>query len=229
MQQMWASLRVAKSPLILLSGRWSSSANFMLTFIGTIPYVDILKESQILTQAFPRALLVPSTGLSKVTFNGVPTRDPDMTKFYTDQQLLSEVLHNPICTKLHFILQPCWLRPTQPSTGPLSSFSFTFLDPDGSITQAMARSHLAMFGKAITFKKWQVRPPILQCSHCHKLGHQGLHCQLPKDAWCCYLCGGNHCAGKHPQKCKRVSNHSTPDACDCPLECITCKEPGHSI
>jgi hypothetical protein len=228
-QQMQASLRAAKSPLVLLSGRWSTTSNFVLTFAGSIPFTDILRESQTLTQPFPGANLVPSAGLSKVTFNGVPTRDPDVNEFFTELQLLSEVRRNPICSDLLFFLQPRWLRLTPTLNRPFLKPSFAFLDPDGSITQAMVTSHLAMFGKAITFKRWQVRPPILQCARCHSLGHQGLHCRLPKDALCCHWCGGNHRAAEHPLKCKKASDHATPGKCDCPVTCITCKEPGHSV
>jgi hypothetical protein len=147
-----------------------------------------------------------------------------MNEVFIEQQLLSEVIHNLICTDIHFILQPYWLCPPQLSTGPFSSFSFTFLDPDGSITWSMTCSHLAMFGKAITSKRWQVRPPILQCSHCYGLGHQGLCCLPPKDALCCHWCSENH-----PLKCKKVNDHMTPGKCNFPMWCITCKTPDHLV
>jgi hypothetical protein len=225
---MWASLRAAKSPLLLLSGCWSAATNFVLTFAGLIPFMAIQKEAKTLTQPFPDVTLVPSKGLSKVTFNRVPTKDMQVNDFFNDQQLLCEVRCNPICVDLQFILLPWWLHPTQLETGPFSSLSFAFLDPNGSITLIMSKSHLAMFGKVITFKRWLVRPPMLQCPHCHKLGHQGAHCTLPKDALCCHLCGRNHQVAEHPLKCKHAKNHSTPGKCDCQVACIICKEAGHS-
>jgi hypothetical protein len=226
--QIQASLRMTKSPLAILSGCWSLSANFVLTFAGSVPYIDMLEEAQMLRQLFPGSTLVPSSGLSKVMFNRVPTRDPETAGVYAEQQLLSEVLRNLACLELHYIMQPHWLRPPHSLVGQFSSISFTFLDPDGSITRTLMRSHLAMFGKAITPKRWQARPPILQCPCCHKLGHQGLHCPLPKDALCCHICGGNHWAADHTQKCSKAANHPTQDMCNCPLMCITCKEPGHT-
>jgi hypothetical protein len=57
-----------------------------------------------------------------------------------------------------FILQPRWLRPHQFIQGPHSSLSFAFLDPDGTYTRHMAKAHLAIFSKKITFKKWLARP-----------------------------------------------------------------------
>jgi hypothetical protein len=221
-------LRTGKSSLLLLSGCWSTALNFVLTFANSVPYSDILKEAQTLRQPFPGATLVPSSGLSKVTFNGVPTTDPATKEVFSGQQLLSEVRCNPICSDLHFILQPRWLRLAQSLTGPFSSISFAFLDPDGTITQAMMQSHLAMFRKAITLKKWQARPPILQCARYHQLGHQGPRCLLSKDALCCHLCGGNHRTSEHPLKCSKASSHHTQGTCDCPISCLIYKKPGHS-
>jgi hypothetical protein len=226
--QIQASLRMTKSPLTLLSGCWSLLANFMLTFAGSVPYMDVLEEVQTLRQPFPGSTLVPSSGLSKVTFNRVPTRDPETVGVYSEQQLLSKVLHNLACSELHYIMQPHWLCPPHSLVGQFSSISFAFLDPNGGITQTLMRSHLAMFGKAITPKTWQARPPILQCPCCHKLGDQGLHCLLPKDALCCHICRGNHQAADHTQKCSKAANHPTQDTCNCPLMCIICKESRHT-
>jgi hypothetical protein len=174
-------------------------------------------------------MLVPSSGLSKVTFNGVPTTDLATKEVFLEQQLLSKVKCNLICLDLHFILQLCWLCPAQSLTSPFSSISFAFLDPDGTITQVMVQSHLVMFGKAITLKKWQARLPILQCTYCHQLGHQGPCCLLSEDALCCHLCGGNHCTLEHPLKCSKASSHHTPGMCDCPISCLICKKHSHSI
>jgi hypothetical protein len=141
---------------------------------------------------------------------------------------LSEIRRNPICSDLHIILQPYWIWPPQLIVGPHSSVFFAFLDPDGSLTQGLARSHLAMFSKEITFKKWLTRPPLVQCAHCHKLGHQGPLYTLPKEVLCCHLCGGNHRGLDHPYKCKQADRHAKAGTYDCLIICLNCKELGHS-
>jgi hypothetical protein len=83
-----------------------SKSNFVLTFVGSIPFVNIQSEAQTLAQPFPGSTLIPTVGLSKVTFNGIPVIDPDTNKPYSEQQLISKILHNPICFDLHFLLQP---------------------------------------------------------------------------------------------------------------------------
>jgi hypothetical protein len=155
MRQVCAGLKVAKSPLVLLSGRWASfSNNFVFTFTGTIPFQDLLEISHHLTQPFPGSHLVPCSGWSRVTFNGVPAFDPETNEVYTSECLLEEVKRNLLCTNLHFVLHPRWVRPAERISSQHSSFLFAFLDPEGDVSHTMARTHLAMFRKAITFKKW---------------------------------------------------------------------------
>jgi hypothetical protein len=188
MRQICVGLKATGSDLVLLSGWWAvSSPNFVLMFVGIIPFNTIQGEQAALLQAFLEGHLIPSLGISKVTFNGVPTRDPKTESLFTDDKLLSEVKRNLIYADLHIFLQPHWIHPPQLVTGPHSSISFAFFDPNGKITQDLAQLHL---GKEITFKKWLVRPPLVQCGRCHKLGHQGPRCTLPKEALCCYICRG---------------------------------------
>jgi hypothetical protein len=228
-RQVCADLKAAKSPLILLSGRWASyTNNFVFTFAGEVPFQDVLQVARQVTQPFPGARLVPATGWSRVTFNGVPTRDPESGSIYSSDRLLEEVKRNPLCSDLHFVLPPRWVRPAERINGPHSTFSFAFLDPEGDISLTMAHTHLAMFGKAITFKKWRPRPPLMQCMRCHGFGHLPPRCQLPKDAVRCHVCGGNHRAQEHGGKCKNAANHTHPDTCDCPTKCINCGQEGHT-
>ena len=186
-----------------------------------------MEVAATLTQPFPGAILTPCSGWSRVTFNGVLALDPKSGTVYSDDCLLEEIKCNPICTNLHYVFHPRWVCPPNQITGMHSTFSFVFLDPEGSITQTMAHTHLAMFGKAITFKKWQPRPPLMQCLCCHKFGHLLPYCPLPKDAVCCHIYGGNHHLGKHVTKCALAANHATLATCNCPIKCINCNQPGH--
>jgi Zinc knuckle len=112
-------------------------------------------------------------------------------------------------------------------SGQHSSFSFAFLDPEGDVSCAMARTYLVMFRKAITFKKWHPRPPLIQCTRCHKFGHLPPHYPLPKDAMQCHFCGGNHRSTEHVAKCASAVGHVTHNICDCPAKCINCGQEGH--
>ena len=160
-----AALRAAKSDLPLLSGRWATHThNYVYTFAGNIPFTKITQIAHILLQPFPNGVLAPCAGWSRVIFHGTPVSDPDSDAMYTNEQLLEEVVRNPICAKLHFVLTPAWVRRPEHITSDTSSISFAFIDKDGTITQTMKKAHLAMFGKPVTFAKWVSRPPLTQCS-----------------------------------------------------------------
>jgi hypothetical protein len=112
-------------------------------------------------------------------------------------------------------------------SGQHSSFSFTFLDPDGDISCAMSQTHLAMFRKAITFRKWRPRPPLMQCGRCHKFSHLPPRCPLLKEAVWCPMCGGNHHKVEHMARCVNAANHTGPGTCNCPIKCINCGKDSH--
>jgi hypothetical protein len=162
-----------------------------------------------------------------VIFNGVLARDPKSGTIYLSDCLLEEVKCNPLCSNLHFVLPLQWVCLAECVTRPHSTFSFAFLDLEGDVSCTMAHTHLAMFGKAITFKKWWAHPPLMQCMQCHGFGHLPPCCQLPKDTIQCHICGGNHRAQEHGGKCKAVANHAQPDTCNCPTKCINCGQEGH--
>ena len=99
--QICMGLRSSGSLLVLLLGWWAlASQNFILTFTGMVPFDTIQRDQAMLVQAFPSGQMIPSLGLSKVTFNGVPTIDLETRAIFTAKKLLSEVRCNPICTDL---------------------------------------------------------------------------------------------------------------------------------
>ena len=227
-RQVLAALRSAKSTLPLLSGRWATHThNYVYTFAGDIPFARITQIAHILLQPFPGGILAPCSGWSRVIFHGTPVSDPDSDAMYTDEQLMEELVRNPICSRLQFILPPTWVRHRELITSDASSISFTFVDRDGEITKTMKKAHLAMFGKPITFAKWVSRPPLSQCGRCHKLGHIMNRCSMPRDSVRCYKCGKGHNARDHDVLCPRAKSHRAHGTCDCEPQCLNCNEKGH--
>jgi hypothetical protein len=146
---------------------------------------------------------------------------------YTDEQLMEELVRNPICSKLRFILPPSWIRHPENIISDTSSISFAFVDRDGEITKTMKKAHLAMFGKPVTFAKWVSRPPLSQCGRCHKLGHIMNRCSMPRDSVRCYKCGKGHNARDHDILCPKAKSHKAHGTCDCEPQCLNCNEKGH--
>jgi len=102
------------------------------------------------------------------------------------------------------------------------SISFAFLDEDGSCFQRLVRNPPFLFGNRTTkVRKYISRPVLLECSHCHRLGHTTQRCSLPKTRLVCPICGQNHKEEEHTAKCPNVANH-IGTACSCPPVCINC-------
>ena len=78
-------------------------------------------------------------------------------------------------------------------------------------------------------EKWIDKPPLVQCSHCHALGHpkSSKACPLSKDSVKCLFCGGAHKSEEHDQKC--LGNHVVAGICNCKhYKCLNCHKPGHN-
>ena len=222
------ALQSARSTVPLLSGRWAThSHNYVYTFAGDIPFARITQVAHILLQPFPGGILAPCSGWSRVIFHGTPVSDPDSDAMYTKEQLMKELVRNPICSKLQFILPPSWVRHPDNIVSDTSSISFAFVDRDGETTRTMKKAHLAMFGKPVTFARWVSRPPLSQCGRCHKLGHIANRCSMPRDSIRCYKCGKGHSAQDHNVSCPRARSHRVHGTCDCEPQCLNCNEKGH--
>jgi len=135
--------------------------------------------------------------------------------------LLTELGCNDSCKDLFMFGDPHWL--TARSEGAHhGSISFAFLDKDGSCFQRLVRNPLFLFGNRTTkVCKYISCPVLLECSHCHWLGHTTQHCSLPKTHLVCPICGQNHKEEEHTVKCPNVANH-IGTACSCPPVCINC-------
>lgn len=85
-----------------------------------------------------------------------------------------------------------------------------------------------MFGKRVVFYPTGDKPTLIQCGRCHMLGHNlnSRHCKVPKNAFRCARCGGQHHTDDHDFECKAL--HSTGGRCDCPAKCILCGRTGHT-
>jgi hypothetical protein len=86
-----------------------------------------------------------------------------------------------------------------------------------------------MFGKEVRIQKWINKPALVQCSHCHALGHNKASkaCQLSKESVKCHICGGAHALDTHDQHC--CKQHAVVGLCDCShYKCLNCQKMGHN-
>ena len=224
---------VAK-PIVLRAGRWSvhprSKGNFVFSFDGCIPF-EVIQSYELLLLApfYGSGQLCPSMGWTRFLVHGVPTWNNDEYIIFGPDAILREVRLMPGLKKAAFAMQPRWLKQVDSIETDYSSITFAISDPDGTITNTLLNSRPALFGKEVSVRKWVDKPPLLQCSRCHALGHNKASkaCRLGKDSVKCHICGGAHRSENHNKQCPR--NHAVAGKCDCKnYRCLNCQQPGHN-
>jgi hypothetical protein len=221
------------NPIPLRAGRWSiqprSRGNFVYSFDGNISFDKIKSYEAILLMPFHgTGKLSPSMGWTRLLAHGVPLYDDYYVPF-EPEMLLKEARAMPGLKKAHFAMPPRWLKHPERMEGNYSTVTFAISDPDGSITSNLLNGRAAMFGKEVIVQRWVDKPALVQCSHCHALGHikTSRACPLGKDSAKCYKCGGSHLSEMHDQKCKRT--HAVAGICDCShFKCLNCHKTGHN-
>jgi hypothetical protein len=176
----------------LRAGRWSvqprSKGNFVYSFDSNIPF-DLIEsyERILLTPFYGTGKLSPSMGWTRLLAHGVPVFDKNWIAT-GPEELLKEVKTMPGLKKAHFAMPPRWLKPTNRIEMDYSTLMFAISDPDGSITNALLKGRAALFGKEVVIQRWVDKPALVQCWHCHALGHirTSRVCPLGKGLAKCY-------------------------------------------
>ena len=72
------------------------------------------------------------------------------------------------------------------------------------------------------------KPPLVQCSRCHKLGHNATsqRCEVPKGDIRCARCGGTHHKDTHACLCR--GSHTVASECECIFPCLNCSSREHN-
>jgi hypothetical protein len=231
------TIKMAKAvakPIPLKAGRWSihprSKGNFVYSFDGNVPFDLITTYEHILLSPFRGSgKLSPSMGWTRLLAHGVPVWDDDGWTPFGPEALLREVKAMPGLKKAHFAMPPRWLKPTDRIASDYSTITFAISDPDGTITSKLLTGRAALFGKEVMIQRWVDKPALVQCSHCHALGHirSSRSCPLGRDSVKCHICGGAHKSEKHSQNCNR--QHAVAGICDCKhFKCLNCHKTGHT-
>ena len=231
------NLKMAKAvakPIPLKAGQWSvhprSKGNFVYSFDGNIPFDIITTYEHILLAPFRGSgKLSPSMGWTRLLAHGVPTWDENEWVMFGPEALLMEVKALPGLKRAHLAMPPRWLKPIERIETAYSSITFAISDPDGTITSKLLSGRTALFGKEVTIQRWVDKPALVQCSHCHALGHirSSRGCSLGKDSVKCFICGGAHSSDDHSQICPR--KHEVAGICDCKhFKCLNCHKKGHN-
>ena len=221
------------NPIPLRAGCWSahprSKGNFVYSFDGNIPF-DLIEsyERILLAPFYGTGKLSPSMGWTRLLAHGVPVFDENWVAT-GPEALLKEVKAMLGLKKAHFAMPPRWLKPIDRIETDYSTVTFAISDPDGAITSTLLKGRAELFGKEVEIHRWVDKPALVQCLHCHALGHikTSRACPLGKDLVKCYICGGSHQSETHNQKCAR--KHVVAGICDCRhFKCLNCHKTGHN-
>ena len=217
----------------LTAGCWSihphSRGNFVYSFDSSVPFELITTYEHILLAPFGgTGQLSLSMGWTHLLAHGVPVWETNWDCFKPDA-LLKEIKEIPSLKKVHLAMAPRWLKPVEQIKSTYSTITFAISDPYGTITNKLLKGRTALFGKEVVIQRWIDKPVLVQCLHCHTLGHikSSRACTLGKDSVKCYRCGGSHHTETHNQSCPR--KHAVAGICDCRhFKCINCHNTGHN-
>ncbi|QRV99070.1 hypothetical protein RhiJN_27089 [Ceratobasidium sp. AG-Ba] len=95
---------------------------------------------------------------SKFMVSSVPTRSAPSQPTFSEEEVFASFKANPSMQALSITRAPRWVRNPASISGAHSSFTFSFLDPDGSISTSLAKSSLFMFGAPVHLKRWVDKP-----------------------------------------------------------------------
>jgi hypothetical protein len=165
--------------LSILGSHWNASGNCVLTFPPQTSTKLIEEHFPAIRNAMglnKNQVISRDTPWSKVTLRAVYARDSPSSNVYSEDDLLTSLMANPVMSKIKITQMPRWVRCPEDIDGFKSSISFAFEDPDGQLIKLILKTQLFMFGSPIRAKRWEDKPRLRQCTQCWKLGHFEVMC-----------------------------------------------------
>ncbi|KAH9051514.1 hypothetical protein EDB87DRAFT_1582406 [Lactarius vividus] len=142
--------KTTSTPLILLSGRWTSNENnhnFVYQFAGKIPFESIFPYRKLLVEPLKSGELIPNEGWNFAQIRQVPTRDSDGT-LYAPDTLLWEIRQNNIFHNIIITVPPFW-HGLQKNIlqKEVATIKFIYVDTANKMTNPLQEHGLFMFAK----------------------------------------------------------------------------------
>ena len=138
------------------------------------------------------------------------------------RNLFDELIRGGTLAGLHLFDRPTWT--TKTLTNPEATTGVAHLlvyDSTGTAAFKFFKKQTFMYNNRIASQTAVVPKPFIQCTRCHRLGHEVTVCTRPTNAQICHHCGsGAHTSAQHKFQCRE--RHSGP-TCDCPPRCFLCQ------
>ena len=110
---------------------------------------------------------------------------------------------------------------------PANTIVIPVVNNSGKVIADALQQGIFMFGEQVKFVITGNSPHLIQCSHCHQLGHPSCspRCKLHPAAVKCYQYSRSHHSDHHDYKCKGM--HCMLGPCNCKPKCLLCGTMSH--
>ena len=225
-QRLQANAGESKPPLTLVFGSWAKGPKsiFSLTFAGHVPAQTVRAHSNLFLEKFDSDhIFHPGNGaIKKIALFNIPIRRDASGFPQRRHELLQELCREGSPAGLALYDGPTWT--SNSAADPDSTTGTIHImvhDTTGSALGKFFAKPTYMYNKRIAMQVAIDPKPFVQCSRCHRLGHDVAICTRPANVQICYHCGSNnHASTQHKYACK--AQHSGP-TCDCQAQCFLCK------
>ena len=225
-QRLQANAGESKPPLTLIHGSWAKGPKsiFSLTFAGHVPVQTVRAYSAVILEKFDSEhIFHPGNGaIKKIALFNIPIKRDASGFPQRRHELFQELSRGGSPAGLALYDGPTWTANS--AADPDSTTGTVHImvhDTTGSALGKFFAKPTYMYNKRIAMQVAIDPKPFVQCSRCHRLGHQVAICTRPANAQICYHCGSNgHASTQHKYACK--AQHSGP-TCDCRATCFLCK------
>ena len=235
-QRLQANAGESNPPLTLVHGSWAKGPKsiFSLTFAGHVPVQTVRAYSAVFLEQFDNDhIFHPGGGaIKKIALFNISIKRDASGFPQRRHELLQELSRGGSPAGLALYDGPTWTANSaadpESTTG---TIHIMVHDTTGSAIGKFFAKPTYMYNKRIAMQIAINPKPFVQCSRCHRLGHDVAICTRPANAQICYHCGDHsHASTQHKYACK--AQHSGP-TCDCRPKCFLCriarKPPAHCV
>jgi hypothetical protein len=152
------------------AAKWNTRGNLIITAGPTTSAQQLNKVLPYLLKTLKASIPEQGTSItaranvkwSRILLNRVPTGTSLTREAYTPNECHAALCaENPTYATLPITFRPSWVRdPSSYTSDTVSSLSFAFEDPDGSLASSLLTNKtLYIFGATAITKRWKQRPP----------------------------------------------------------------------
>ena len=225
-QRLQANAGPNKPALTLLHGAWAPGLKsiFSLTFAGHVTLQTVRAYTAIFLEKFDNEHIFHpgNNAMKKIALFDIPIKRDNQGNPQTRRQLFDELSRGGSMAGLHLYDGPTWTPKSTDNPDATTGVIHVLVhDPTGSALGKFFNKPTFMYNQRIPSQIAIPPKPFLQCSRCHRLGHNISKCNRPSNAQICHHCGSDkHASNQHKYQCKE--QHSGP-TCDCTPRCFLCK------